>query len=231
MDHQHNEQHFTGSALLRDIVIGMSDGLTVPFALAAGLSGAVKDVNLIVIAGLAEIAAGSIAMGLGGYLAGKTEQDHYESELKREYAEIEAVPEKEREEVETFFAELGLSRELQQRAAAELITDKDRWADFMMKYELGLEKPDARRATKSALNIGVSYIIGGLIPLLPYFFVNEGLSGLKISAVITIICLFVFGYIKSKLTGLNPVSGGLRVAVIGTIAAGCAFAIARLISG
>ncbi|RAJ82104.1 VIT1/CCC1 family predicted Fe2+/Mn2+ transporter [Chitinophaga dinghuensis] len=227
----HQEKHFTGSELLRDIVIGMSDGLTVPFALAAGLSGAVKDVNLIVIAGLAEIAAGSIAMGLGGYLAGKTEQDHYNSELKREYEEIETVPEKEREEVEFFFAELGLSRELQQQAAAELITDKDRWADFMMKYELGLEKPDARRATKSALNIGISYIIGGLIPLSPYFFVGSGLEGLKISALITIICLFVFGYFKSRLTGLNPVLGGIRVAVIGTIAAGCAFGIARLIGG
>lgn len=227
----HQEKHFTGSELLRDIVIGMSDGLTVPFALAAGLSGTVKDVNLIVIAGLAEIAAGSIAMGLGGYLAGKTEQDHYNSELKREYEEIEAVPEREREEVETFFAELGLSRELQQKAAAELITDKDRWADFMMKYELGLEKPDARRATKSALNIGVSYIIGGLIPLMPYFFVDDGIEGLKISAMITIVCLFVFGYFKSRLTGLNPLLGGVRVAVIGTIAAGCAFGIARLIGG
>ncbi|WP_160714191.1 VIT1/CCC1 transporter family protein [Chitinophaga solisilvae] len=228
---EHQEQHFTGSALLRDIVIGMSDGLTVPFALAAGLSGAVKDVNLIVVAGLAEIAAGSIAMGLGGYLAGKTEVDHYESELRREYAEIETVPDREREEVETFFAELGLSRELQVKAAAELIADKDRWADFMMKYELGLEKPDARRATKSALNIGVSYIIGGLIPLMPYFFVNEGLEGLKISAAVTIACLFVFGYAKSRITGLEPLRGGLRVAVIGTIAAGCAFGIARLIGG
>ncbi|NSL90794.1 iron transporter [Chitinophaga sp. Mgbs1] len=228
---EHQEQHFTGSALLRDIVIGMSDGLTVPFALAAGLSGAVKDVNLIVVAGLAEIAAGSIAMGLGGYLAGKTEVDHYESELRREYAEIETVPDREREEVETFFAELGLSRELQVKAAAELIADKDRWADFMMKYELGLEKPDARRATKSALNIGVSYIIGGLIPLIPYFFVNEGLEGLKISAAVTIACLFVFGYAKSRITGLEPLRGGLRVAVIGTIAAGCAFGIARLIGG
>ncbi|RBL88941.1 VIT1/CCC1 transporter family protein [Chitinophaga flava] len=227
----HQEKHFTGSELLRDIVIGMSDGLTVPFALAAGLSGTVKDVNLIVIAGLAEIAAGSIAMGLGGYLAGKTEVDHYQSELKREYEEIETVPEREREEVETFFAELGLSRDLQQKAAAELITDKDRWADFMMKYELGLEKPDAARATKSALNIGVSYIVGGLIPLSPYFFVSEGLQGLKISALITIICLFIFGYFKSRITGLNPVMGGIRVAVIGTIAAGCAFGIARLIGG
>ncbi|MFB6456726.1 VIT1/CCC1 transporter family protein [Chitinophaga sp. Hz27] len=231
MAHHHQEEHFTGSELLRDIVIGMSDGLTVPFALAAGLSGTVKDVNLIVIAGLAEIAAGSIAMGLGGYLAGKTEQDHYNSELKREYEEIETVPDREREEVETFFAELGLSRELQEKAAAELITDKDRWADFMMKYELGLEKPDPKRATKSALNIGLSYIIGGLIPLMPYFFVSNGIEGLKISAIITIICLFSFGYVKSRFTGLNPLTGGIRVAVIGTIAASCAFLIARLIGG
>jgi VIT1/CCC1 family predicted Fe2+/Mn2+ transporter len=229
--HSHTEEHLMSSAILKDIVIGMSDGLTVPFALAAGLSGAVKDVDLIVIAGVAEIAAGSIAMGLGGYLAGKTEQDHYNSELRREYDEIERLPEVETEEVRVFFEGLGLSRDVQDRATAELIKDKDRWADFMMKHELGLEKPDPKRAGKSAFNIGVSYIVGGFIPLTPYFFVEDGISGLKISAVITLLCLFVFGYFKSKLTGTSPVQGAIKVAFIGAIAAGCAFAIAKLIGG
>lgn len=229
--HDHIEEHLTSSEILTDIVIGMSDGLTVPFALAAGLSGAVKDVHLIVIAGIAEIAAGSIAMGLGGYLAGKTEQDHYASELRREYDEIERLPEIEREEVRVFFEGLGLSSSVQNQAVAELIKDKDRWADFMMKHELGLEKPDPKRARKSAFNIGVSYIVGGLIPLSPYFFVEDGIMGLKISAAVTLLCLFVFGYFKSKLTGTNPLKGAIKVAVIGAIAAGCAFAIAKLIGG
>lgn len=229
--HDHIEEHLTSSEILTDIVIGMSDGLTVPFALAAGLSGAVKDVHLIVIAGIAEIAAGSIAMGLGGYLAGKTEQDHYASELRREYDEIERLPEVEKEEVRVFFEGLGLSASVQNQAVAELIKDKDRWADFMMKHELGLEKPDPKRARKSAFNIGVSYIVGGLIPLSPYFFVEDGIMGLKISAVVTLLCLFVFGYFKSKLTGTNPVKGAIKVAVIGALAAGCAFAIAKLIGG
>ena len=227
--HHHTEEHLMSSEILKDIVIGMSDGLTVPFALAAGLSGAVKDVDLIVIAGFAEIAAGSIAMGLGGYLAGKTEQDHYNSELRREYDEIERLPEVETEEVRVFFEGLGLSRDVQDRATAELVRDKDRWADFMMKHELGLEKPDPKRAGKSAFNIGVSYIVGGLIPLSPYFFVEDGISGLKISAVVTLLCLFIFGYFKSKLTGTNPVQGAIKVAFIGAIAAGCAFAIAKAI--
>jgi len=219
------------SEILTDIVIGMSDGLTVPFALAAGLSGAVSDahLNLIWIAGIAEIAAGSIAMGLGGYLAGKTEVDHYNSELKREYDEVQRVPEREREEVKEFFSNLGLSEELQRQAVAEMTKDKDVWVDFMMKYELGLDKPDPQRARKSAFNIGVSYVIGGLIPLSPYFFVHEGLTGLKISAVITLICLFIFGYFKSKITGVHPLAGALRVMIIGALAAGCAFAVARLI--
>ena len=229
--HPHKEEHMKGSETLTDIVIGMSDGLTVPFALAAGLSGAIKDVHLIIIAGLAEIAAGSIAMGLGGYLAGKTEQDHYQSELKREYDEIERLPHVEREEVREFFEGLGLSREVQEQATEELIRDKDRWADFMMKYELGLEKPDPKRALKSAMNIGLSYIVGGLIPLSPYFFVDNGLSGLQYSAVVTLICLFVFGYFKSRLTGTNPIAGAFRVMIIGAIAAGCAFGIAKLIEG
>ena len=186
LHHQHTEHHMQSSKILTDIVIGMSDGLTVPFALAAGLSGAVQNTSLIIIAGIAEIAAGSIAMGLGGYLAGKTETDHYNSELKREYDEVEHVPEKEREEVKEFFAGLGLSQEVQEQAVMEMTKDKDKWVDFMMKYELGLDKPDPKRAGKSAFNIGASYIVGGLIPLSPYFFVEHGIDGLKISAAITL---------------------------------------------
>ncbi len=231
LTHSHTEHHLTSSLVLRDIVIGMSDGLTVPFALAAGLSGAVQNTGLIIIAGLAEIAAGSIAMGLGGYLAGKTEVDYYNSELKREYEEIEKVPQVEKQEVKDFFAGLGLSAETQEQAVAEVIKDKDRWADFMMKYELGLDKPDPKRARKSAFNIGMSYVVGGLIPLSPYFFVSSGIDGLKISTIITLICLFIFGYFKSKVTGVNAIAGALRVTIIGALAAGCAFGIARLIQG
>ena len=229
--HGHVEEHMQGSEILRDIVIGMSDGLTVPFALAAGLSGAVgKDhLNLIWIAGLAEIAAGSIAMGLGGYLAGKTEMDHYNSELKREHDEVERVPDLERDEVKEFFSGLGLSQDVQEQAVAEMTKDKDKWVEFMMKYELGLDKPDPQRARKSAFNIGFSYIVGGLIPLSPYFFVTDGIEGLKISAGITLFCLFIFGYFKSKLTGVNPLAGAIRVMVICALAAGSAFAVAKLI--
>src|SRR6476660_6786682 len=171
LHHEHKEEHLKSSDLLRDVVIGMSDGLTVPFALAAGLSGAVDSTHIIVIAGIAEIAAGSIAMGLGGYLAGKTEQDHYNSELKREYDEVERVPDREKEEVREFFSAIGLSESVQQQATEEISQDKKKWVDFMMKYELGLDQPDPRRATKSALNIGLSYVAGGLVPLAPYFFV------------------------------------------------------------
>jgi VIT1/CCC1 family predicted Fe2+/Mn2+ transporter len=229
LHHDHLEEHLKSSDLLTDIVIGMSDGLTVPFALAAGLSGAVDSTNLIIIAGLAEIAAGSIAMGLGGYLAGKTEIDHYESELKREYDEVERLPHREREEVREFFAGLGLSEDVQEKAVEEMTRDKDKWVEFMMKYELGLEKPDEARARKSAFNIGLSYVVGGIIPLTPYFFVQDGITGLKYSAIITLICLFIFGYFKSRITGVAPIWGAFRVMLIGAAAAGCAFAIARLI--
>ena len=227
----HYEEHMESSDLLRDIVIGMSDGLTVPFALAAGLSGAVDSTHLVVIAGLAEVAAGSIAMGLGGFLAGKTEIDHYNSELKREYNEVERVPEKEKEEVREFFEHLGLSPAVQQQTVTELTKNKDRWVDFMMKHELGLDKPDEKRARKSAFNIGLSYIVGGMVPLAPYFFLEDTLEGLKISAIITLIALFVFGYFKAKMTGISPVLGGLKVMLIGAIAAGAAFGIAKLIQG
>jgi len=227
----HHEQHSSGSDLLKDIVIGMSDGLTVPFALAAGLSGAVDNTSLIVIAGLAEIAAGSIAMGLGGYLAGQTEMDHYKAELRREYDEVERLPEREKEEVREFFENLGLSKDVQEQAVTELTKDKDNWVHFMMKHELGLDKPDEKRARKSAFNIGMSYVVGGLVPLLPYFLVSNTFDGLKISALITLICLFIFGYFKSKMTGVPPISGALKVMLIGAVAAAAAFSIARLIEG
>ncbi len=227
----HDEEHLKSSEALRDIVIGMSDGLTVPFALAAGLSGAVDSTHIILIAGIAEIAAGSIAMGLGGYLAGKTEQDHYRSEEKREYYEVENLRPREIQETKEFFANIGLSKELQEKATEEISQDKKQWVDFMMKYELGLEKPDPRRATKSALNIGLSYIVGGLVPLSPYFFVDSPLQGLKISVIVTIVCLFIFGWFKSKITGINPWSGALRVALIGAAAAGAAFGVAKLLEG
>ena len=224
----HQEQHLKSSDALRDIVIGMSDGLTVPFALAAGLSGAVNSTDIIVIAGIAEVAAGSIAMGLGGYLSGKTEQDHYYSEEKREYYEIENLREREIEETKEFFAGIGLSPELQEKATQEISQDKKQWVDFMMKYELGLDKPDPKRATKSALNIGISYIVGGIVPLSPYFFIDTPIEALKISVVVTLFCLFIFGFFKSKITGVNVWWGALKVMLIGAVAAGAAFGIAKL---
>jgi VIT1/CCC1 family predicted Fe2+/Mn2+ transporter len=224
----HKEEHLTSSEWISDVVIGMSDGLTVPFALAAGLSGAVDSTNIIVIAGIAEIAAGSIAMGLGGYLSGKTEQDHYNNELKREYHEVDTLRHVEIKETKEFFANLGLSEELQEQATQEVAKDRDKWVEFMMKYELGLDKPDPKRARKSAMNIGLSYAVGGLVPLSPYFFVDVPLTGLQFSAVLTLLCLFVFGWFKSKITGVHPFWGAVRVTLIGAMAAAAAFGVAKI---
>lgn len=226
---QHNEEHFLQSGLIRDVVIGMADGLTVPFALAAGLSGAVDNNAIIITAGLAEICAGSIAMGLGGYLAGRTEIEHYDSELKREHYEVKHFYEKEKEEVREVFAAYGLSPQTQTVIADEMAKDEDKWVNFMMKYELGLDKPDEKRARKSALNIGIAYIIGGIVPLSAYFFTDTPNDGLMYSAMITVVCLFVFGYFKSKYTGQPPVKGALSTTAIGLIAAAAAFFIAKLV--
>lgn len=226
----HQEKHLKSSDFITDIVIGMSDGLTVPFALAAGLSGAVQSNGIVITAGIAEIVAGSIAMGLGGYLAGKTEQDHFASELKREYEEVENLPEKEKAEVKEIFAGYGLNETVQNTIVDELAKDKDKWVDFMMKYELGLEKPNINRARNSAATIGISYIVGGLIPLTAYFFTHTPYEGLMISALLTVICLFVFGYFKSKVTGQPPVKGAFKVMFIGIVAAAAAFFIAKLFS-
>jgi len=223
------EEHFQSSEKVRDFVIGMSDGLTVPFALAAGLSGAVDTTGIVITAGLAEIAAGSIAMGLGGYLAGRTEIEHYDSEERREYEEVEHKHEIEIQETKEIFAEYGISEELQERIAREMAKNPKKWVDFMMRFELGLERPDKNRAHQSALIIGVSYIIGGMIPLSAYFFTDSSQTGLIYSTVITLICLVIFGLIKSKLTGQPLFKGALRVTLVGAAAAAAAFGIAKLI--
>lgn len=226
----HVEQHFMGSDLVRDIVIGMSDGLTVPFALAAGLSGAVDSTALILTAGAAEIAAGSIAMGLGGYLAGKTDAEHYETELKREQREVIEIPEKEEEEVAEIFRTYGLDEEQIKSITATMRKKPDQWVDFMMKFELGLEKPEPSRARNSAITIAISYIVGGLVPLFPYFFISQPTIALKASVIVTLIALLVFGYIKGRFTGTSPWKSAIQTVIVGGSAAAVAFVLARLLS-
>ncbi len=227
---RHQEKHFTASDLIKDIVIGMADGLTVPFALAAGLSGAVDSNRIIITAGIAEVVAGSIAMGLGGYLAGRTDVEHYVAERKREEAEVDNVPEREKQEIRDILNEYGISVRLQHEVTEELSRDKQRWVDFMMRFELGMEKPDAARARKSAFNIGLSYVVGGMVPLSAYFLTDTPHRGLLFSSIITVSFLFAFGYIKTKLTGDYPLLGAIKTTLIGILAASAAFLIARWIS-
>ena len=226
----HTETHFTATATVSDIVICMADGLTVPFALAAGLSGAVASSALVVTAGLAEIAAGSIAMGLGGYLAAKTEHEHYVAERARELRETEHLPEKEVEEVAEIFRRYGLPDEHIAPLIGALQADPGRWVDFMMRFELGLEEPDPMRARQSAWTIALSYVIGGLIPLLPYIWFRDVGTALWWSVAVTPVALFAFGYVKSGLTGVPPWRGGLQTVLVGGLAAAAAFGIARLLS-
>ena len=227
----HIEKHFTGTETIRDVVIGMSDGLTVPFALAAGLSGAVSGSGIVVIAGLAEIAAGAIAMGLGGYLASRTDAQHYQAERQREEREIVQVPEVERKEVEDVFTAYGVTPEQAAPAVAAICADPVRWVDFMMRFELALEPVEKQRARVSALTIGGSYIVGGLVPLLPYMLVHDSGRALWWSVAVTLIALLVFGGIKAAFTGAPRVRGALQTALIGGLGAGAAFALARALGG
>jgi vacuolar iron transporter family protein len=225
----HVERHFTGTATVRDIVIGMSDGLTVPFALAAGLSGAVDNTSIIVTAGLAEIAAGSIAMGLGGYLAARSDAEHYQAEREREQLEVKQKAAVEEEEVSEVFRSYGLSAEQAQPLVAALRERPDAWVDFMMRFELGLEKPDPRRALASALTIAGAYVVGGFIPLGPYIALPAS-AALAASVGITLLALAAFGYVKGHFTGAAPLRSSFQTVLIGGLAAAAAFAIARAIS-
>jgi VIT1/CCC1 family predicted Fe2+/Mn2+ transporter len=224
----HIETHFTAPESVRDIVIGMADGLTVPFALAAGLSGAVASPKIVVLAGLAEIAAGAIAMGLGGYMAARTDLEHYTAERTREVEETHTMAEEETAEVQRVFAGWGLSPDEQKPLVAAITSDRDRWVDFMMRFELGLEEPAPGRAVKSAGTIAISYIVGGFVPLAPYMIWADLETGLKASVAVTIVALFIFGHVKAHFTALNPWRGGLQTMLIGGLAAGAAFGIARI---
>lgn len=225
----HVEKHFTAGEVVRDVVIGMSDGLTVPFALTAGLSALAKS-RIVVTAGLAEIAAGSIAMGLGGYLAAKSDAEHYHSEYDREVREVKEVPDTEADEITDIFQDYGVTPEESQATVDSLRQRPKEWVDFMMKFELGLEQPDPKRARRSAGTIAASYVAGGLIPLAPYFFLESAHTALFYSVAVTLIALFAFGYVKGKFTGLRPLKSASQTIVIGGLAAGAAFLIARLIT-
>ena len=226
----HIEKHFTAGELVRDIVIGMSDGLTVPFALAAGLTGAIASSHLILTAGFAEIAAGSIAMGLGGYLAARSDAEHYASERRREEEEIVTVPEVEAQEVEDIFKTYGLTPAESASVVDALRQRPQDWVNFMMRFELGLEQPEPGRALKSALTIALSYVVGGMIPLSAYLIFADARRALNVSIAITLAALLIFGAVKGRFTGTPMVRSGIQTALIGGLAAAAAFAIARLIA-
>lgn len=226
----HSEQHFTSGNFVRDVVIGMADGLTVPFALAAGLSGAVSSNRLIIIGGLAEIAAGSIAMGLGGYMAARGDAEHYEQERDREEREVIEIPEEEKAEISRIFQSYAVTEQEAAHVVEGLARNPKAWVDFMMKFELGLEEPDPKRAVTSAATIALAYVAGGFIPLTPYMIVSTATKGLVLSAIVTLAALGVFGFIKGRFTGTSPIRGALQTVVIGGLAAGAAFILAKLIS-
>jgi vacuolar iron transporter family protein len=226
----HVERHFTGSETVKDIVIGMADGLTVPFALAAGLSGATETTSIILTAGLAEIAAGSIAMGLGGYMAAKSDAEHYDSERAREESEVSEKADIEAAEVVEVFQSYGLTAEESTLIVDALRNRPQAWVDFMMRFELGLEKINPRRAVISAGTIAGAYIAGGFIPLGPYVVFSRASTALIVSAVTTLIALGGFGYIKGRFTGAPPFRSALQTVFIGGLAAAVAFMIARAIS-
>jgi VIT1/CCC1 family predicted Fe2+/Mn2+ transporter len=225
----HVERHFTAGERVRDVVIGMADGLTVPFALAAGLSGAVDSTGIVVTAGLAEIAAGSIAMGLGGYLAARGDAEHYASERTREWEEVREKPAVEAAEVAEVFREYGLTAEQTTPILEAFRTRPEAWVDFMMRFELGLERPEPGRARTSALTIAVSYVAGGFVPLAPYFFTRTATAALPVSVALTLLALLVFGYVKGRFTGSRPLRSAVQTVLIGGIAAAAAFGIARAI--
>ncbi len=230
-DLPHEEQHFMASDFVADVVLGMADGLTVPFAIAAGLSGAHVASTIVVVGTLSEIAAGAISMGIGGFLSARQDIEHYRAERKREIKETKEVPEQEKKEVSIILQDYGLDEEQAQPIVEKLSKDRDRWVDFMMRFELDLEKPERLGALRSGITIGLGYAFAGFIPLAPYFAIHNVNTALLVSAAITLFAMFVFGYVKARITGTNAWISAFQTLILGALAAGAAYGISRLIRG
>ena len=230
-DVEHVEEHSKLSGFIRDVVFGMVDGLTVPFAVAAGLASIDVSSSVIIIAAvLAEIAAGSVSMGLGGFLAAKTEAEHYFAERAREEWEVEHKPEAEEQEVVDALKNYGLSQKESEAVASSLKMRKRDWVDFMMRFELGLEEPNKNRAVKSASTIAGAYVVGGFLPLAPYLFFRDDVSfAFGLSIAVTTLAFVVFGYLRGYFIGGKPWRSMLQTLAVGAIAAIAAFAIAKLV--
>ncbi|KAI8068519.1 Ccc1 family [Gongronella butleri] len=226
---EHREEHFDSAEIVRDTIIGLSDGLTVPFALAAGLS-SLGNTKIVVYGGAAEIVSGSISMALGGFLAGRSEVEHYRTERQREEREVIECPMAEEEEIVEILEPYGLDRVTIQPLIDKLKADPEQFVNFMMKFELGLEKPDPRRSWVSALTIGFSYFVGGIIPLAPYVFLEDVNTALLVSIIVTSITLLVFGYVKSRLINpKNAMSGAFQTLLIGALAAAASYLLSILL--
>ena len=224
------EHHSKNAGFVKNVIIGMSDGITVPFAIAAGLaSTGVATSTIVITAILAEIAAGSISMGLGGFLASQTESEHYYAERAREEREVIEKPDVEEREVVNALLGYGLTESEGQAVANSLKTRKKDWVDFMMRFELGLEEPNRNQSLKSAVTIGGAYIVGGAIPLSPYLFIHSVSDALIVSIIITAIALLGFGYLRGATIGGRPWKSMLQTLLVGGVAAGAAFLLAKIV--
>src|SRR5213594_1710526 len=212
---KHLERHIPRGDVVRDLILGMSDGLTTPFALAAGLVGASTSNLLVVIGGVAEIAAGAISMGLGGYLAAQSQAETYRSEHAREMHETEVMPAEERAEVWRIFRNYGLRGRALEQATNAVTAERDAWVRFMMREELGLEEPEPSAALWSAARIAGAYVVAGLIPLFPYAFRIPIGRALLASVIVTGVALAVFGAVKGRYTGASAVRSAMQTLVIG----------------
>ena len=225
-----HESHGAEPSTIRDLVLGMADGLTVPFALAAGVTGAVAASGIVLTAGLAEIVAGAISMGLGGYLAARSEAAHYAKEYAREVRETHEIPNEEKAEVAQILHRYGVREPILSRVVNEIASDREQWVEFMMRNELGLERPDERAAPRSAALVGGGYVLGGIFPLAPYLFVPNAHDALWWSILCTSLALLVFGAVRARVLATRVVTGALQTWFIGALAAGVAYGLARLVA-
>jgi VIT1/CCC1 family predicted Fe2+/Mn2+ transporter len=226
-DHHTEQVHAAGGPWVRDVMLGLNDGLVASFAVTSGVAGAFTTGNAAVMARLSEMLGGAVAMGLAAFISARSQVEFYESEIEREREEIERWPEREREEISAIYRDKGFAGPLLEQIVAHITSDPERWSNVMMREELGFNEESFDRPLRSAIAVGSSYLCGAFVPVWPYIFF-EPTVGVLISAISTVVVLFAVGALKTIITSRSWWRSGFESMLTVIAAASVTYAAGRL---
>ncbi|MBI1822547.1 MAG: VIT1/CCC1 transporter family protein [Nitrospirae bacterium] len=231
MQKYHQEDwHTPEGKLLRDVIFGLNDGLVTSIGFVSGVTGAVFQTKVIILTGIAQLAAGGVAMYIGAYLSNKSQQEFFYKEIAREKREIKEIPEVEKQEIRDIYDQMGFKRDEIEMIVNRITSDEKLWVRFMMREELGILEEEMENPMKAGMIMGGTFLAGGIFPLIPYFFFEDTLLALKTSILLSVFVFFMIGVGKSSLTKTNWFKSGMQVTLLGGLAALVGYLIGKGIS-